>query len=368
MIDTTNKENGDNEELDLSLSEDAIKEITGENPIVNNEEKNKEIEKEIENEEIDNEEKEIIEDEKDKEVDTENIVKAYATLLQKEGILDSIEGIKTFDDIVKKEREKGDKAIEEFISDLPPKLAEQLKAHSKGINIDEVDSTIDSVSYLESLSDKSIKEDVKTATKLYRELMKLEGEDSNYIEEMIQIALDSDTIGKQGVRAKSKLINVHRKELEVKEKEVVLRENEIKKAQSEWANTLNGVLEGDKEIWEMKLSPKDKKEVKSILYDTVETRSVNGQKIGITRLQKAIEEDPLTLVQIAIGLQKGMFGKEGKLTTVKTKVKNETVKSLEDAIRGKVKTSDNSSVSNAGIADFSRSSKAIKDLFSGLKI
>lgn len=355
-----------NEEIDLSLSAEALKETSSKENI-------EEVEEIEENEEElegtgKQEEEEVGEEQKTNNEKGEDIVKAYARLLKEEGILDDIDDIKSFDDLIKKEREKGDRAIEEFISDLPPKLAEQLKAHSRGIDIEEVSETLESLGYLESLNDKTIKEDVKIATNLYRNLMKLEGEDSSYIEEMVQIALDSDTIGKQGVRAKNKLVGVHKKELEIKENEKILEENKIKKVQNEWASTLNSVLDGDKEIWETKLNAKEKKEIKSILYDTVETRNINGQKVGITRIQKAIEEDPLTLVQIAMGIQKGMFGKDGKLTVVKTKAKNETVESLEKAIKDKMKITDNNSDNNSVIADYSKSTKAIRDMFAGLKI
>lgn len=353
---------------DLELDDEALKEL-GELPNIKKEDE------EVEKTESGTEEKEETTDEENEEndenenkIDIEATSKAYAQLLVEAGILDTVEGIKSFDDILSKEREKGDSAIADFISELPTKLKQQIEAHTKGLNIDELDSTLTSLSYLESLDDKSIREDIKVSAKLYREALELDGEEEDYINEMIQLAKDSDTIGKQGIRSKAKLMGVHKKELENREAQTKQIELANKKAQEEWSNTLNGALDGDKEIWEMKLNPKDKKEIKAILFDTVETRTVNGQKIGVSKLQKAIEEDPMMLVQIARGMQLGMFGKEGKLTAVKTKAKNEAISSLETAIKTGKKNSDTGSVSSRSIASYEKSIKAIDDIFSGLKI
>ena len=363
-----NGREGDNEELDLTLPEDAFSELEG----------SKQMEEATEEEVEEGAEEKVegagvgaieeIEEKKEEEGGEEAVAKAYAELLLKEGILDDIEGVKSFEDILSRERAKGDKVIEEFIAELPIELAEQIKAHSKGLDVEEIKGTIGEIAKLEGYKDTVIKGDKNIAEKLYRQLLEMEGEEADYIEEMVQLAKDSDTIGKQGIRAKNRLLDVHKKNIEAKEIEEAKRAEQIKKAQDEWMGTLNKTLDGDGMIWDIKLSNKDKKEVKSILFDAVEERVINGQKVAVTKLQKMIEEDPTTLVQIALGIQKGMFGKDGKLTVATTKAKNEVVKSLEDALKKKVNTSDNGTSGSKASVSYENSAKAIKGLFAGLKV
>ena len=112
--------------------------------------------------------------------------------------------------------------------------------------------------------------------------MKLEGEDEEYIKEQVQLAKDSDTIGKQGLRAKNKILNMHRAKLEEKEKQVKAQEEAIRKSQEEWINTLDKAFDSDGGIWDIKLNPKEKKEVKSIIFDSAEERVINGQKVAVS--------------------------------------------------------------------------------------
>ena len=160
---------------DLILSDEHLE---GLGIKVNKDEEDEDKKKgEIENE--DNEEIEIENEEGEEGIDKDSeseAAKAYAQLLVQEGLLDNAETVKSFNDILKLEREKGDKVINDFLEDLPPKLGEQVKAHLKGINVDEVNDTISTIAYLESLTPEAIKNDQEAAIKLFKDLMKLEGE------------------------------------------------------------------------------------------------------------------------------------------------------------------------------------------------
>ena len=83
-------------------------------------------------------------------------------------------------------------------------------------------------------------------------------------------------------------------------------------------------------------------------------------------LQKVLE-DPIALAQIALGIKKVMFGKDGKLTLAKNKAKIETIELLENAMKNKVRTSDNGSTGQLSDS-YKRSIKAVTDVFKGLKV
>lgn len=364
----------DEDKLDLSLSDEEASAIgftseaeeEEEEEATGSEDKSKKKEEEAIEEVIDLEHEEEEEDE-DKEV---QLATASARLFEEYGLLDSAEGIKSFDDIKNKLELKKDNVIEEYLEGLPAELAEQLRAFERGVNPAEVRDALSTVASLKSLKDEAIKADASTAEKLYRELLQLEGNDDEYIDEMVQLAKDSDMLGKQGIRARTRILKTHEQELLKREEQAKSKAAQDKQLQDMWANNLSSAIDSDNGVWDMKLSNKDKKEVKSILFDAIETREIGGQKIAVTKIQKMIEEDPTVLVQIALGIQKGMFGKDGKLVFAVNKAKKSVMEELERAVntKGRNKDASSSGISSSAKASYEKSIQSLTSAFNGLKI
>ena len=163
------------EENELELPEEALAELGGGNVEVP---EDKVEEQEDENILVPDEEEGAGSESTD---DLSNVATLNAKLLMEAGLLDDVEGIKSMDDILSKVRQKNNSVIDEYISELPMDIAEQIKAFEKGLNHNAIKESVSAVASLDKLADKDIKENAGVAEKLYKELMEAEGEDAAYI-------------------------------------------------------------------------------------------------------------------------------------------------------------------------------------------
>lgn len=364
------KEDTEQEEgIDLTTSEEELGELGGIGNI--NTDKEEEEENKEEQEGVEYTEHDIEDEDEDEVSSTEKsdkLAQLNAQLLAEEGIIDSADGIKTMADLKARLDVNKDNLIEEYLDQLPAELAEQIRAYERGANLSEVKDTVSTIASLKATTDDSIKKDKTTAEKLYRELLVLEGNDQEYIDEMVALAKDSDTLVKQGIRARNRMLQTHTVELQKKEEEAQKKRQREQEGQSKWVETLNKAIDSES-IWDIKLTPKERKEIKSILFDPVETQTAGGQKINITKMQKLFNEDPTVLVQIALGIQRGMFGKEGKLTLAQSKAKRAVMEELEKTLEVKGRGKDvSSSNGSKDIASYGASLKAITSMFNSLKL
>jgi len=255
---------------------------------------------------------------------------------------------------------------EGFLNTLDPKARRIVEGSMNGISVDSLFESEKVKFKYDKYSDDDIKNDVEIAKVVYAQYLQDTIDDQDEIKDMINYAIDSDSIVNKAIKSKA---NGVKKQLQIDEKEqqeIVRYKEEAKKQHKLRTANIRKDIDGTNDIFGIELTKADKNKLYDMLAVPVEIVDNNGRKVAISALNKAIDEDPTIMKQINFLYHKGVIGKNGTLDALATKLHSKVAKDISDVVKTKKNKRTNKGKSD-GDEVYASGIKAIQRQFSGLR-
>lgn len=252
-----------------------------------------------------------------------------AKLMRDNGIDIEPENIKTFDDLVSSIKKFKKSEREEYVNGLPEDIRVMAEAYHRGEDPNKYREIYNKVSDVSKINDEDFESNEDLAVKIIKEDLRNRGFNTNEIEEEIELYKDQDVISKRAKRSKNSLLKFRESEINSLQESEKERKRRIEQSQKEWENGISSYMDKAEELFNNPFDEDDKKELEKFMYEPVEER--NG--VPVTKLQKAIEDDPSILVQMNYLLKVGALGKDADFDKIGLKKRANIAREMERALK-----------------------------------
>jgi hypothetical protein len=267
----------------------------------------------------------VIEEEKEKII---NYAKMMAEILAENKVLDSVEGIETFDDIVNIFNAKDEEIIDNYKNSLSPEIVKLIEVSSKGVVVDRVMDSILSIAEIESIKTKG---DTESFKKIFMQSLKEDGYSEDYIKSRLETAEDTGTLKLEGMTAADRLLyrrnETIRKEEENSKVERQKQQEYYNKWMQDTETAINTILTDRYNI-----NKNTQKEVLKSVLEPVEIVKQGGYDRPVSFLEKAISIDETLIAEINYLIMTNKIGAKAKENIIKAST-SKGIDAFEKAIK-----------------------------------
>lgn len=275
--------------------------------------------------------------------DSKDIAKAISAMLKEQGFID--DEVEDFSKLSEAFETKFQKAIEEYKSELDPRIKELIDNLEDGVPLDEVIKIKSEQTRLENISDEDLEDNVSLQKDLITKFYKSKGFSDSKIDKMLKKAEDLDELVDEAKDALGELKEVE-KQNEVRLKEQTRREQEeARRHYEKTLNELNKTVSSTKEVIPgIQLSEKEQKELFKMITTPAELRGEHAYTAAMIKR----EEDPIGFeIKLNYFIKQGLFDKEPKIDFLTKKVETKTASKFEKQIEELARKHVNKSVQSS---------------------
>ena len=224
----------------------------------------------------------------------------------------------------------------EYMNSLSERQKDFLEMIDKGIAQEQVEHQFAIEDAYSKVTDEILSDDTELQEQLITNNFKLKGIGDKQIEVFINASKEKETLFEDSKVALDE-INAYiknQKETMVKKAEEEQTAAEVK--EKELQKKVKDTIDGLKEIFPgIEISAKEKTDSYEYMTKPVEVRTVNGQKVPVSFINKKREEDPVAFnLKLIYYIQQGLFDKDVKDTKFTKKITSGAAERLSGKFKG----------------------------------
>ena len=291
-----------------------------------------------EKQETGEEEEETDTGEEDATITEDSPLYLHAATLHEEGILPTLdleslkgkkysEALETLLDEQKKYIENG---RNEYKESLTKRQKEFLDLIEKGIPQEQVEHQFSIEDSYGKITNQLLADDPELQEQIVIQNLKLKGLTDKKIQVFVDAAKEKEVLYEEAKEAKEEIDAYIANQKEVMIRKADEEERESERREKELQKSIKATIDSTSEILPgMKLSAADKTKLYELMTKPVEERVVNGQRVPISIIGKAREEDPITFnLRLIYYIQQGFFNKDFDLSKVSKKMTSSAASKL----------------------------------------